>query len=438
MPKGVPARMAQARRRGGPARRPQPSSKSSSESPTDKASDKASSSSSPSKKRSSSSSSAKSASPPKKPRAQASAPNAKASATQSDSPAPEQARPPTKSSKASDDKKNDDSEDKQLLAARSLIEKYKLPGGKQFLAPSLVGFDTANRDGIPLNGDRCDVLLHEIETMGWDPEEANFGNLCVEERPGKSTLLQYNRRACADHKFLADIKVDRLQFGTLSHSHLHQCLKNIAAGTPAERPTSFILNGRLSLDAVASVQPLLADSVRRGLEWTILSWRIREEPGALELIQAAWNRKSSISMKETEVQAVARLSQICSSLADGDNKIDYNLAKAKLRQSMPHYADSSDFLGLLRFVVTLGAQGARWIDDLKTFVGMRGQNRHVKAATFALVGTLPPSAPHLITGFLRGNRFPNQIGFAQRNTTPNNSLAMQGLSGRRRCFFAVC
>ena len=79
-----------------------------------------------------------------------------------------------------------------MTEAKKLIEKFRVPGGKQFLSPSLVGFDTANRDGIPLNGKRCDALLGDIADMGWDMDEANFGNICVQERPGPQDMFKYN------------------------------------------------------------------------------------------------------------------------------------------------------------------------------------------------------------------------------------------------------
>ena len=64
--------------------------------------------------------------------------------------------------------------------AQELIEKYKLPGGPVRLHPSLVGFDTSNRDGIPMSGSRCDELLQIIAKAGWNAEEADFGNIAVQ------------------------------------------------------------------------------------------------------------------------------------------------------------------------------------------------------------------------------------------------------------------
>ena len=289
---------------------------------------------------------------------------------------------------------------RQMTEAKKLIEKYRVPGGKQFLSPSLVGFDTANRDGIPLNGERCDALLGDIADMGWDMDEANFGNICVQERPGSREMFKYNRRACEASEFLAEVTGYSLLYGSLSHSHLHQCLKNIIAGAPAEAPTDFIVNGKLSLQAVALAQPSLAASARQGLEWEILSWKIRDEAGAMELIQSAWNRKAGIAMKESAVQAVARLSSICQSISSAGGEVSFGRAKQQMLVSMPELAGSSEFVGLMRFVVNVGADRATFIKNLKEFVGMRGKHRNIKPQVFALAGQLPPEVPFVITGMI--------------------------------------
>jgi len=102
---------------------------------------------------------------------------------------------------------------------------------------------------------------------------------------------------------LAPISVDSLPYGSLSHSHLHQCLNNLAAGAEGQAPAAFLVQGRLSMETVARVQPELAKAAQTGLEWTVLSWRIRDEQGAMELIQAAENRQASVAMPEGATQA---------------------------------------------------------------------------------------------------------------------------------------
>jgi len=173
----------------------------------------------------------------------------------------------------------------QMQEARQFIEQYKLPGGPVVLHPSTVGFDVCNRDGIPMDGARCDELLGQIAEMGWDPEEANYGNIAVEVRPDDDELQLHNHRACEGSEFLAPLEGTRLGYGTFSHNHLHRRLKNIRAGGPAKAPTAFLVNGRLSLEAIERAQPDLARSARHGLAWTILSWKIRDNPHAMHIVQ---------------------------------------------------------------------------------------------------------------------------------------------------------
>ena len=97
---------------------------------------------------------------------------------------------------------------------------------------------------------------------------------------------------------MAPLDCECLPYGSLSHSHLHQCLKNIAGRAVAKTPEAFVVAGRLRLETISRLQSDLAESVHTGLQWTILSWRVRDVPGAQELIQAAMNRKAGVHMKE--------------------------------------------------------------------------------------------------------------------------------------------
>ena len=68
-------------------------------------------------------------------------------------------------------------QERQISTALSLRKKYSL--GIQQLTCQLVGFDPANRDGLPLGGHRCDQLLGDIFCMGFDLTEAQHDNVCV-------------------------------------------------------------------------------------------------------------------------------------------------------------------------------------------------------------------------------------------------------------------
>ena len=295
---------------------------------------------------------------------------------------------------------------KQISDALKLRKEYRTPGGKQFLPPCLVGFDPENRDGIPCNGTRCDKLLGDICRMGFDEDEANFENICVQARPNDASspegLYRVNKEACEASPMLADLNVDSLSYGSLSHSHLHQCLKNINGGAVAQRPAAFCTDGKLSLEIVATRDPDLARACTQGLKWEILHWKIRDHPDAMRIIQGACNRKGASQMRETEVQTVARLAQITTKLsrASGDGRVTYATARWTLAATMPDQAESAEFLGLLRYVVTLGGDAAPFISDLKKFVGIRGEGRQVRAQLFSEASKLPATIPHLMVAVI--------------------------------------
>ena len=293
-----------------------------------------------------------------------------------------------------------DPHDKQVTQALELRKQFSM--GKQILACQLVGFDPANRDGVPINGDRCDELLGDICKMGFDLEEAEHDNVVVQVKPGDPDVEAHNQLVCGGSPYFADVPVGSIGFGTLSHSHLHQCIKNIMGGATASAPAGFCHDGRLSLELVRRRDSQLAKACETGLRWEVLSWKIREVPDALRIIQGACNRKSNAQMRETEMQAVSRLSDICANIArsSGDGSVPYSRAREMLAATMPDVANSNDFCGLLRFVVTLGAEDAPFLGYLRDFVGHRGQGRHVRATLFTEASKMPEGLPHLMVAMI--------------------------------------
>jgi len=155
--------------------------------------------------------------------------------------------------------------------------------------------------------------------------------------------LIYNRDACNASPYLADVTSELMLYGTLAHSHLHQCIKNIRGGAKTETAGRFSVNGHLNLDVVTSESPDLAESCHKGLQWTVLSWRIRDVPGALTLIQSALNRKNEVAMAESAMQCVARLSVLSEKLKTDTGHVDRDKVRLSLSSSMPQFAKSQDF-----------------------------------------------------------------------------------------------
>ena len=90
--------------------------------------------------------------------------------------------------------------------AAALRVKYAVEGTemdrRRHVHPELLGGHPENRNGVGLNGSRCEELLRVVFKK-WDDDTANHGSVCVQERPGNTTFLEYNRAKVAGDARLA-------------------------------------------------------------------------------------------------------------------------------------------------------------------------------------------------------------------------------------------
>ncbi len=61
-------------------------------------------------------------------------------------------------------------------------------------------------------------------------EESDNGGVVVEARPGSTVLHDFNQNACDGDSFNVPVVTGTIAFGSLWHSHLHQCLRNVRGG----------------------------------------------------------------------------------------------------------------------------------------------------------------------------------------------------------------
>jgi hypothetical protein len=92
-----------------------------------------------------------------------------------------------------------------------------------------IGFHPSNRDGQGPSADRCAGLLTDILKIGFDVVEADTNGVLVEQKPGTRSIAAFNERVCEGEPCLASVMMGVIAFGSLSHSHLNQILKNIKA-----------------------------------------------------------------------------------------------------------------------------------------------------------------------------------------------------------------
>ena len=103
-----------------------------------------------------------------------------------------------------------------------------------------------------------------------------------------------------------------VQFGSLSHSHLNQVLKNVSGGVKYDAPSIVGPDGTVHLDLLAARDPAFAEHVQHGLLWEVLAWQMEdEEPDACTVVQAALNSKNDTYLLMHEMQALSHLSRLC-------------------------------------------------------------------------------------------------------------------------------
>jgi hypothetical protein len=83
--------------------------------------------------------------------------------------------------------------------------------------------------------------------------------------------------------------VARIWYRSLSHSHLHQILRNITCGAHADVPELAGVGGRFCGQRVRLVDRPFPEAATTGLLWEVLSWRIEvsEHDGRSKLAEEA-------------------------------------------------------------------------------------------------------------------------------------------------------
>ncbi|MCP4245162.1 MAG: hypothetical protein GY772_31875, partial [bacterium] len=132
--------------------------------------------------------------------------------------------------------------------------------------------------------------------------------------------------------------------------------------------------------------------------WEVLSSAIMvEEPEGCTIIQAALNSKNGLFLVAHEMQALASLSRICFTFAVAERHLSFEAARAKLRETMPAFAQDENFPDLFRFVVDLGASSGPFLQDLREFheKWVDPKVRRVRLSVFGLLSQMPLAHPFL-------------------------------------------
>ena len=176
------------------------------------------------------------------------------------------------------------------------------------LLPSAVGVHPKNRDGTGLNSADVHTLLSNLLEVGVVAERTH----CVAIEPANEQELDWNHQLVGSCQgLLGFMKPQTLKALSLCGSHTNFALRIIADGAPHEGPESqkVTVGGRLDVGLVAKVDAALAEHVRQGLNWEVLSSSVGLRwPELLQMIQAAGN--ATLQKSESELQVLRKTFQL--------------------------------------------------------------------------------------------------------------------------------
>ncbi len=255
-----------------------------------------------------------------------------------------------------------------IMKATSLRREYRVAGPPVRVAPMQIGFHPENRGGQAPSGERCNALLKDILAVGFDAVEADTNGVLLQERVGERKILDFNQQACVGEDSLAPVAESGLSFGSLSHSHLNQVLKNILQRIKSDAVGITDADGRLSLELLRAKDQDFAKACVDGLLWEILEPRMLDEhPDAANIIQLALNSKNKIHMAQHEMEVLSQLWRICGQASSVGDRLSLQQAKKELRQVMPQLGDDDDIKAAFRFVIDMGGDAAPFLQDLQDF-----------------------------------------------------------------------
>jgi len=257
------------------------------------------------------------------------------------------------------------------------------------LLPRQVGADPSNRDGYGINAEDVHVIGHDIAHLGWSWKVA-WGAVCVEETPGSTAIENFNVALAAGSVFMPSVKDNSIKYGSLACSHANMFLRCIADGVPSEDEYCSE-DKRLSVAKVERRDPALAEAVRTGMSWQVLSHKVRDLfPGLDDLIQTARNAPSRVARSEHEVQVMLRIQNLAATAQAAGQDPDWgNIRKAVLK-SKPRCSD--DVRELCTFVGSCGGgQSGAFVQDLyKCHRACSTSDRIVRGPFFLAVAELTP------------------------------------------------
>jgi hypothetical protein len=312
------------------------------------------------------------------------------------------------------------------MAFRVKYREYGLDGlpVKRFLRIVDLGVHKKNRGGNFPAGVRCKGLCVDVVIAGFLKEEVNHACIAVQEAPshafpqgglltssGMEMAKDYNAEQSAKDELLCGcfvVPYNDVRYAMLSHNHMMLVLRAFLTRAkwdlpPCEEKGVFFCDteGRLSVTAVAASAngKEIQEVMTEGLLVEVLSWKMDvEEPTAAAIISAAMNQPQQMSMRATELTAVAVLKGeiIVQMGKDLSQRVAFQTVRERVRAELHTAADEPDLPAIFDFLISNGVGKNTYIEGLlewtSTFVDSK--KRQLRFSAFTVLNQMHKCAVH--------------------------------------------
>ena len=161
-------------------------------------------------------------------------------------------------------------------------------------------------------------MAEDIVTAGFSWSEVKKPT-CRELPPQDTSVQSHNEELSKSCEGFPSTD-DTMGVCTLTCGHTNLTLRSFLAGVPSSSKRLWS-QGRLSLDVFDVRDKKYADASRKGLDWCVLRWQVKQHwPRALEIIMQARNIK--VQREESEVEGLLYTHQMCIKFQEDGMPID--------------------------------------------------------------------------------------------------------------------
>ena len=220
----------------------------------------------------------------------------------------------------------------EALRAKGLVQTLQLP-------PGIVGIEPGNRSAMGINTAEVRNLMEKIFSVGWSDAETSHA-CCFQQAPGKTDVENFTKAMCQGTDIPA-VETGSIMYGATSCTHTNMGLRAIGLAGISDHPV--ISDGHhYCLTRLEQRDPAFATAVKRGLTWTVFSWKAKAlYPEVVGIISRARNVGATIARTEDEMEILLRLHHLASKTAEGQ-AVPWQDVKQEVMRSRPRCHEKLD------------------------------------------------------------------------------------------------